>query len=522
MIRAPGLPPHPEPRYAAPRLVTIDWGTSDLGATGAPLPDRIGPYRILRRIGRGGMGVVLDARDDDDQQVALKLIRPLGSEEDQKLLVERLLREAAAIQRIDHPGVVRLVRYGDVDGAVYLAMDYVTGVTLKAIQRRTSLDAPTLLSLTMQLLTTLQHLHTAGVIHRDIKPDNVLIDTAGRVVLADFGIAYLADTIGITRPGEIVGSVGYLAPECFEGAAPSPRSDLYALGRLLFEMAAVLPRARLPADLPVLAQFERRMHVDWRRFPTQAPWPAVRLLIERLLAPDPELRYPSAQIAFTAAAQLHAELTGVPPETVAPTNPDVFHEVTCYEPDATLSAFVEQLDLPAQSFWAQPRDDESRFEAITVPPDGPGRGLAAPALPKKPATTGTSVDVDVSPEAAPTDSARPAVKVDEHALASGEDDVRTTLPPPDLAPASSARAILLGLIVGAALGVGSLVAYENRPRPPMILDPARATEARQSAEAALAAGDLATAEHALERCIEYGGEANCGRALEIVRVLRGR
>ncbi len=512
--------------------MTVDWGTSDLGATGAPLPERIGPYRIARRIGRGGMGVVLEAHDDAGQRVALKLIRPAGTEEEQQLLVARLLREAAAIQRVQHPGVVRLIRYGDVDGAVYLAMDYVTGVTLKAIQRRTSLDAATLLSLTMQLLTTLQHLHAAGIIHRDIKPDNVLIDTGGRVVLADFGIAFLADAAGITRPGEIVGSVGYLAPECFEGVAPSPRSDLYALGRLLFEMAAVLPRARLPRDLPVLEQFERRMRVDWRRFPTQAPWPAVRLVIERLLAPDPELRYPSAQSAFAAVAQLHSELTGAPAETVAPTAPDVFHEVTCYEPDATLSAFVEGLDLPAQSFWAQVRDDESRFEAITVPPDGPGSGLAPPRRARpdtpNPNAAATGVDVDFRPDAAATGvdrdlgaAARPRLS-DDAAIASGDDDVLTTLPPSEPARRSGPQTVMLGLVLGALLGAGALAAYELWPQPPMVLDPDRAAAAEKRAEDAIAEDDLATAEHALERCVEYGGSPTCARRLQIVRVLRGR
>ncbi|MEQ9500939.1 MAG: protein kinase [Deltaproteobacteria bacterium] len=491
----------------------MDWGTSDLGATNAPLPDRIGPYRILRKIGRGGMGVVLEAEDDEGQRVALKLIRPLGTEDDKEQLVARLLREAAAIQRVDHPGVVRLQRYGNVDGAVYLAMDYVTGVTLKAIQRRTSLDPATLLSLAMQLLNTLQHLHTAGIVHRDVKPDNVLIDTTGRAVLADFGIAWVADSAGITRPGEIVGSVGYLAPECFEGEPPSARSDLYALGRTLFEMAAVLPRARLPADLPILMQFERRLRVDWRRFPTQSPWPSVRVLIERLVAIDPELRYPSAEAAFAAAAQLHAELLGPPPENAHPTRPDVFHELTCYEPDATLSAFVEQLDLPARSFWAQARDDESRFEAVTVPPEGPrgGAGLQAPNTAQTP------------PSKTHTPPTPPVVRREppsQETVASGAPDAASTLPhePPRR---SGARAAALGAVIGLALGAASMFAYANRPMPPVVLDPSRAAEARTRADAALEAGDLASAEAELSACVEAGGAA-CERPLQIVRALRGR
>lgn len=352
--------------------MTSELPIADLGVTGAALPARIGPFSIRGQLGRGGMGVVLDATMDDGRRVALKLIRPAGNAEEQEILMARLLREAAAIARVSHPGIVSLVKYGHAQGAVYLAMEFVMGVTLKDIQRRTSLDAVTLISLGTQILKTLAHLHDNGVIHRDIKPENVLIDTSGRAVLADFGIAWFEEAAGITRPGEVVGSAGYLSPECFEGAPPSAGSDIYALGRTLFEVAAILPPERIDRNLPVLYRFAKRMEVNWDRFPSKSPWPAIQKVIAKMIATDPKHRYQSAADCLDAFVGLSRLVRPGTPGIEGQKRDSVEEEFTRFEPARTLSAFVDHLDLAPRSPWANAADSSTDFderEVSTVVPD---------------------------------------------------------------------------------------------------------------------------------------------------------
>ena len=508
--------------------MSVDWGSADLGATDAPLPRKIGPYTIHGRLGRGGMGVVLDASDGDGTRVALKLVRPTGSPADQRVLVARLLREAAAIARIDHRGVVRLERYGSADGAVYLAMELVTGVTLQALRGSEALDARALLHAAIQLLETLAHLHEAGVVHRDIKPNNVLIDRTGRVVLADFGIAWFAEAAGITQPGEVIGSVGYLSPECFEGAPTSPASDLYALGRTLFEAAAVIPRPQLPVDVPLLERFERRLDVDWRRFGTDRDWPVIRPFIERLIAPAPEDRFSSAHEALEAARALRASFSRP-------------------KPDPLGSAIAE---LPLRSFWAEPVDDEHALH--TLPPVARARASKhesrdSPSLPiariqrpdrepvEEPAHVTAPRDrvepvEGPAPVTAPRDRVEPVegpahVTAPRDRVEPVEGPAHVTAPMERVEPAPAKRrhglAILSGAVLGAIVGAAPL-ALMPLLDPPPARDEAAAKVALKSAELALIERDLDEAERALEVCVSLDELEPCARRLAILRALRGR
>jgi serine/threonine protein kinase len=263
-------------------------------------PDRIGGYRILGVLGRGGMGVVYDAIAPHGERVALKVIRPQGDPEHQSLLTARFMREAKILEQLNHPGVVRLIDAGDFDGILYLAMERIEGVSLLTIRRQGPLGYDPLVHLGIQLADTLAHMHEAGVIHRDIKPANILIDSAGHPIITDFGISGLHDATGITRLGDLLGSPGFMAPEVTEGAPPSELSDQFALGRLLYELGANGAAKRLPKNAPILEILSASLEIDWNRFPKETKWGALESILMRMVATRPADRYPTARAVKSA------------------------------------------------------------------------------------------------------------------------------------------------------------------------------------------------------------------------------
>lgn len=259
--------------------------------TGTGMPDRIGPFVVHGVLGKGGMGVVFDARAPDGRDVALKVVRPVGDSERARLLLARFLREAKILGQLDHPGIVRLVDAGDDQGLFYLAMERIEGVSLLAIRRKGALDFSPLVELGAQIADALAHMHAAGVIHRDIKPANILIEDSGQPVITDFGISGLSEATGITRHGDLLGSPGFMAPEVMDGSLPTPASDLYALGRLIFELGARGPAQKIPKNAPILRILAAAMTIDWTRFPKHDRWPELASHVDCLLARDPQLRF---------------------------------------------------------------------------------------------------------------------------------------------------------------------------------------------------------------------------------------
>jgi len=201
-------------------------------APGTIIGDR---YEILAPIGEGGMGQVYRARHLGlDKQVALKVL-PMGRTGDAEA---RFAREARALARLDHPGCVRVLDHGRADGVSYLSLDLVQGITLGASIRAERFSIPRAIDITRQLLLALAHAHALGVIHRDIKPENIILRDGKRPVLVDFGLASLADEASFTAKGMCVGSPSYLAPERLLGRPHDARTDLYAIGVILYEMIA--------------------------------------------------------------------------------------------------------------------------------------------------------------------------------------------------------------------------------------------------------------------------------------------
>ena len=217
----------------------VDAGASD------PMNGRLldGRYRIRSRIARGGMASVYEATDIRlDRTVAVKVMHPGLGDDDE--FAARFVREARAAARLSHPNVVSVFDQGDEDGTVYLAMECVSGHTLRDVIRKESPMSPArAIALVEPVLSALASAHRAGLIHRDVKPENVLIATepdsgASRVKVADFGLAKAvsADTQHTVTGGVLIGTVSYLAPELVVDGRADTRADVYAVGVVLYEL----------------------------------------------------------------------------------------------------------------------------------------------------------------------------------------------------------------------------------------------------------------------------------------------
>jgi TPR repeat protein len=258
----------------------------------ASSPASIGRYQVIRTLGEGGMGSVFLATDPAiDRQVALKLMRAgfnSGS------LRERFAREARAVGRLHHPNIVTIFEFGEHQGEPFIAMEYVEGETLSSLVGRSDVSLSQIVGLMDGLCAGLHYAHRAGIIHRDIKPVNVMVDTEGIVKILDFGIARAAAlslTQAGTQPGTVLGTLNYMSPEQLSGKAIDQRTDIFAVGAVFYELLA--GRQAFPGDIDSgilqlilltgptpLAQL--RPHLD----------PGLVAIVNRCLERDVERRYP--------------------------------------------------------------------------------------------------------------------------------------------------------------------------------------------------------------------------------------
>lgn len=211
----------------------------DSGDTSGARPLNIGRYRVTGVLGRGAMGMVYLGHDVAiDRQVAIKTIhRRLLSGGDGAEWLERFRREVRAAGRCLHPNIVTVFEYGEENGAPYIVMEYVQGRELRDyLKDRQPLPLANAVAVIVQVLQALGHAHAHGVVHRDIKPGNIILLADGQVKVTDFGIARLETVSGLTQVGMTVGTPGYMAPEQFRGTEADRRADLYATGVVLFEL----------------------------------------------------------------------------------------------------------------------------------------------------------------------------------------------------------------------------------------------------------------------------------------------
>jgi YVTN family beta-propeller protein len=219
----------------------------------ARLDSLVAGYRVERLLGRGGMGAVYLAHDVQlGRKVALKLLAPELSEDTS--FRERFLRESRIAAGLEHPNVVPVYQAGDADGTLFIAMRYVEGTDLKRLLADAGrLDRATVASVASQVAAALDAAHEAGLVHRDVKPGNVLIDRREHVYLSDFGLTkQTASRSGLTATGTLVGTLDYVAPEQIQGQPVDGRSDIYSLACMLHEALTGTPPFRRDTDVATL------------------------------------------------------------------------------------------------------------------------------------------------------------------------------------------------------------------------------------------------------------------------------
>ena len=281
----------------------------------------LGPYTIVELLGVGGMGEVYRARDERlHRDVAVKVLPPHLAED--RAAMERFRREARAVAAISHPSIVSIFDFGDDRGVQYAVTEYLVGETLRARMARGRFTPREALELVRDIADGVAAAHASGIVHRDLKPENIFLTTSGRVKVLDFGIARRDHTLFTaadgpvtevlpTEPGVVMGTIGYIAPEQIEGRLPTPATDVFSLGCILYELiAGSLPFYRPSAAHAMVALLHDpapRLEKTGDPFGREAD-----LLIQRCLDKAP---FERPQDAGALAAEIRAVLGG---RTTAP------------------------------------------------------------------------------------------------------------------------------------------------------------------------------------------------------------
>ncbi len=249
-----------------------------------------GRYRLEAKLGSGGMSTVYLARDQTlDRQVAVKVMHREMSEQADQL--ERFRQEARSVAKLSHPNVVSVIDAGEDGGHPYIVFEYVEGETLKQrINRDGALAPQEAIAYAIEIARGLSMAHARNMVHRDIKPQNILIDAEGRAKLTDFGISRQLEQDGMTATGRVLGTTDYVAPEQAMGRKVDPRTDIYSLGVVLYEM--LIGQVPFAADSQVgvaMKHVNEELPDVQRRRPEVSA--AVALVVERSTAKDPNERY---------------------------------------------------------------------------------------------------------------------------------------------------------------------------------------------------------------------------------------
>ncbi len=270
---------------------------------------RVGRYRVIGAIGRGGMGGVFEVEDDSGHRFALKSPVQNTPEAD---VTRRFAREANALRVLEHPNLVSAVDVFVEDGQLFLVMEKVDGRTLTARLRSEPIGPRTALVWTRQILEGVEHAHERGVVHRDLKPDNILLVPMNgwdRVKIIDFGVVKLigdaAAAFGanaLTRTGIVFGTPAYMAPEQALGRLVDPRVDVYAVGVMLYEMLAGKPPFHDPDPVRMMRLQVKAEPPDLRTTMRDPSWctPELVVLVGGALIKEPDHRFGSARAMIDA------------------------------------------------------------------------------------------------------------------------------------------------------------------------------------------------------------------------------
>ena len=264
-----------------------------MGMRSTPLPEQIGRFKVEAVLGRGGMGEVYKAFDPTLQRtVAVKTVRP---DLDRPEYLDRLMREAQACARLSHPNIVTVYEAGQIDGIVYIAMEYLQGENLSQVLERKDLSFEAKIRILQQVLEALHHAHGLDVVHRDIKPSNIHIQSDGSVKLVDFGLARMLQADTLTASGNVLGTPHYASPEQLKGESIDRRTDIYSTGVMAYEMLS----GRRPFEpdnssissviLKVIQETPAPMNTDMSRL-----LPEIESIVSRAMAKAPADRFQSA------------------------------------------------------------------------------------------------------------------------------------------------------------------------------------------------------------------------------------
>jgi len=311
------------------------------------IPSRIGPYAIARKLGAGGMGVVYEARDERLQRsVAVKMMLGLGDDE---LSRSRFWREARAAASVNHPNVCQIYEIGEDRGQLFIAMELLAGEPLTELLSRGPLGVNQAVPIAVDILAALQAIHSRGIVHRDLKPSNVFI-TAHAAKLLDFGLARpeqldrtLEPSLALTRSGVVLGTPRYMAPEQVNGGPIDARTDLFAVGAMLFEMLAGRPAFGGDSMVEVLRATLMEQPPALTGSPAIA---AVDRVIRRALAKNPAGRPASAEAMaeeLNAVRGVNGRSGPQPPELARPLTRVVVLPFRMLRPDPDIDFLAYSL-----------------------------------------------------------------------------------------------------------------------------------------------------------------------------------
>ena len=354
-----------------------------------------GQYRLQREVGRGGMGIVYVANDERlDRLVAIKTLPPhLGND---AVVRDRFLREARTAAALSHPNIVPVHRADEIGGSVFFVMGYVDGESLAhRIQRAGPLKPSELLPILHDVLDALGYAHTRGVIHRDVKAENILLDAhTHRAMVTDFGIARVAASAPMTATGTVLGTVTYMSPEQVAGDQIDGRSDLYSLGVLAFY--ALAGRFPFESETPsaVLVAHVTKTPPLLRDVASHVP-ESVASIVDRLLQKDPGERYETAEDVLEELVAAEREVAmSVEPEVLSSTEAHAVWERAAYLQEMTGHA-VAPPDLPERDRARPPAtltsgykmdDVRDAAEAVGIKDKYVERALAERRAPATPAS----------------------------------------------------------------------------------------------------------------------------------------
>jgi serine/threonine-protein kinase len=328
-----------------------------------------GRYRLDRRIAAGGMASVWEAVDEVlTRRVAVKLLHPHLAADEQ--FVARFRREAIAAAGLAHPSIVSIFDTCSDGSTEAIVMELVQGTTLRAeLDRRGRFDPADAIAVVAEILDALRTAHQAGIVHRDVKPANVLLSTDGRVLVADFGIAKAADGVDLTGAGTTLGTAKYLAPEQVEGKPVDGRADLYAAGVILYELVCGRPPFVAETEAATaLARLQRDPPPPRSIVPELSP--ALEAVILRALARDPDDRYPTAAELRDALRSVGSPRSGLPPAGARDGMP-------VPPADPTIAGSIDRTTAAVAAYPPPPTAPPPPSPA--APPLGPDRSPAQPS-----------------------------------------------------------------------------------------------------------------------------------------------